>query len=267
MSKDITDENEVQEFNDSPDLSTGKKYTEIDLLNAIKEVQENKSTVYGAAKKFKIPVRTLGYRVSGKSTSQVGKSSFLSEEIEKELADWISRCARVGDPRTKTELFKAASELALLSQDERKHFKNNVPTSGWLKCFMKRNPQLSFRTPSTVSKAAANVSRSDIIGFFNKFVTFLEENEFMEVFKDPKQVGNGDESGFELNSVHSKVIAASGSKTVYRRATANPKEQVSVMYNFLASGHVLPPQLILKKAVNPVSVAYSAGSKSFFFVF
>lgn len=244
-------EKEIQESISKKSKIKGREmhsYTEEDLQRAVQDVREHNSSVYSVAKKFKNPIRTLAYRVKGKSSSQHGHSSVLPAEVEKELAEWILRCANVGDPRTKQELLIAASELALLSPDESRHFKNDLPSLHWLKGFMKRHPQLSFRTPSTVSKASANVSRSDILNFFRTFIKFLcvKFLNLMSVFENLLQVANGDESGFELNPIRSKVLAASGSQHVYRQAIANPKEQVSVMFNFLASGHLLPPQLILK---------------------
>ena len=167
----------------------------------------------------------------------------------------------MGDPRTKEDVLNAASDLAKLSPDEHNHFKNEIPSSFWFTGFMKRHPNLTFRTPSTVTKASANVSPSDILNFFRTFCEWLDDNNFRHVFDDPKQVGNGDESGFQLNPTPGKFLAALGASHVYRRATGEPKAQVSVMFNFLASGHVLPPQLILKKSVNAVKVAQAAGGK------
>jgi hypothetical protein len=233
-------------------------YSEINMQEAIAEIQSKKINIRQAAKKFQVPKSTLHNRLTGNSSNQHGKLPLLSAEIESELADWIIRCAKIGDPRTKDELLNAASDLAKLSPDEHKHFKNELPSSSWLNGFLKRNKQLSFRTPSTVTKAAANVSQSDILKFFNTFNTWLDENNFRQVFENPLQVGNGDESGFELNPVPSKVLAECGQKQVYCRAVGNPKEQVSVMCNFLASGDVLPHQLILKKTVNQIKVAYAA---------
>jgi transposase-like protein len=260
------EEDNIQESNSGKIAKQRRKnfatYTEKDVQEAIEEIQTKKINLCQAAKKFNIPKTTLHQRLKGTSNKH-GNSPILSAETEKELAEWIIRCAKIGDPRTRDELLNAASELAKLSPDEHKQFKNDVPSSCWLKGFFKRNPNMSFRTPSTVTKAAANVSKSDILKFHKDFSEWLDENNFRHVFENPLQVGNGDESGFELNPVPSKVLAETGQKQVYCRAVGNPKEQVSVMCNFLASGHVLPHQLILKKSVNQIKVAYSAKGNSF----
>lgn len=238
-----------------------KSYTEEDIQKAIKEVQENKVSVYRAAKNFQIPEMTLSDRLKGKSSSSHGKSPVLSAAIEEEIAEWILRCAMMGDPRSKDDVLNAASELAKLSPDDHNRFKNEIPSSFWFTGFMKRHPNLTFRTPSAISKASANVSSSDILNSFLTFGGWLDDNNFRHVFDDPKQVGNGDESGFKLDPSPGKFLAALGASHVYRRATGEPKSQVSVMFNFLASGAVLPPQLILKKSVNAVKVAQAAGGK------
>ena len=265
----IAESESAEKINKTEIKKRGKyyaSYTEDDLQTAIDDVRNNKTTIYSAAKRFKIPFQSLSNRIKEKSSSNHGKSTVLSADLEKELCEWILHCAKIGFPRTKDELLNAAAELALLSPNENNNFKNVLPTSSWVKAFMQRHPQLSFRTPSTVTKAAANVTSSDILNFFNTIVSWLKDENLLEVFQNPKQVGNGDESGFALNPAQAKILAGTGSKQVYRRATANPKEQVSVMYNFLASGDVLPPQLILKKSVNSVAVAYSAGGESLHFI-
>jgi hypothetical protein len=239
-------------------------YTEEDVLIAIKEIEENNMTAYTAAKKFHIPKTTLFNRLNGKSSSQHGKSQVLSPELEQEVVEWLIRCGKMGDPRTKEELMKAVSELAKLSPDEHNRFKNKFPSSFWLQSFMNRHPEVTFRTPSTIAKASAAVSKSNIMNFFNTFVRWLDDNNFRHVFNDPKQVGNGDETGFLLSPVPQRVLAAKGQKQVYRKATADPKAQVSVMFNFLASGDFLPPQLILKKSVNKMKVAQAAGEIEYF---
>jgi hypothetical protein len=262
---------EVEEYIEESVSTTAKKrgkyfksYTEEDVEIAIKEIQGNETSIYKAANKFQIPKSTLMDRLKGKSSSQHGKSQILSPELEQEVVEWLIRCGKMGDPRTKDELMKAVSELAKLSPDEHNRFKNEFPSSFWLQLFMKRHPEVKFRTPSTISKASAAVSKSNIMNFFNTFVGWLDENNFRHVFADPKQVGNGDETGFLLSPVPQRVLAAKGQKQVYRQATADPKAQVSVMFNFLASGDFLPPQLILKNSVNRVKVAKAAGESEYF---
>jgi hypothetical protein len=239
-------------------------YTEEDVEIAIKEIEGNKMTAYTAAKKFHIPKTTLLNRFKGKFSSQHGKLQILSPEVEQEVVEWLIRCSKMGDPRTKDDLMKAVSELAKFSPDEHNRFKNDFPSSFWLQSFMKRHPEVKFRKPSTLSKASATVSKSNIMHFFNTFVAWLDENNFRHVFADPKQVGNGDETGFLLSPVPQRVLAAKGQKQVYRQATADPKAQVSVMFNFLASGDFLPPQLILKNSVNAVKVAQGAGEIEYY---
>jgi hypothetical protein len=254
--EDIVEEIEMQEPVEEKTLKTRRKnfatYTENDIQKAIEEIGTNGISIMQAAKKFQVPKSTLYDRLKGSASNNHGSSPILSAEIEKELALWIIRCAAIGDPRTKDELLNAASDLAKLSPYN--HFKNELPSSTWLKGFLQRNPKVSFRKPSTVTKAAVNVSKSDILKFHKEFNDWLDENNFRHVFENPLQVGNGDESGFELNP---------GQKQVYRRAVGNPKEQVSVMCSFLASGHVLPHQLILKNSVNQIKVAYAAKGSNF----
>jgi hypothetical protein len=240
-----------------------KSYSEQNLQTAISEVQSGEQTIYGASKKHLIPLKTLWNRIKGKSSAKHGNSTLLSIETEQLLVDWIVQCARMGDPRTKDQVIRAAAACA--KAENGKDCKGDVPSSHWMANFINRNPSVSFRTPSSLTRAAANVSQSDIINYINNvrddLKTMLKEN-FDEVMNDPSAFGNTDETNFELNPVPSKVLANKGSRNVYRVETAKPKERVTATFTFLATGEVLTPQLIFKKSFSRTpEVSYACGGK------
>jgi hypothetical protein len=125
---------------------------------------------------------------------------------------------------------------------------------------LKNNPRVTFRTPSTVSRASANVSSENIVNFITGVHDYLEESQWLHLLEDSTAWGNSDETGVELNPVPAKVLAEKSSKNVYRVETAKPKERVSVMYTFIASGEMLTPQLIMKESQNTIiEIAYECG--------
>lgn len=238
-------------------------YSEADMINAILQVNNENKSLNSVAKSFGIPQKTLYNRIKLNTSNVHGKSTLLSHEIECEIVQWIKDCAKMGDPRTKEDVLRAAAELSMLSEDESKHFKNVLPSSRWMSGFLKRHPDVSFRTPSSVTRAAANVTKEDIVKFIVDLRHYIEEN-YPSVLDDPMAWGNSDETNFELNPVPSNVLAKKGAKNVYRVETAKPKENISVLYTFLASGVALNPQLILKKVESERTIqdmAFAAGGK------
>ena len=237
-----------------------QKYSQESLTQALNDIKGNKLTVYAAAKINAVPISTLMSRLTNVSVNKNGREPTLSIKAEENLAEWLIKCAEIGDPRTRDELMSTAGKLATT---EDKTFKNNTPSSQWLKGFLKRNPNISFRTPSTISRASANVSSNDILNYIVGVQSYLEKIGKLHLLDDPTAWGNSDETGIDLNPVPSQVLAQKGGKNVYRVETAKPKERVSVMYTFLASGDMLTPQLILKESISTIAdVAFACGGKT-----
>lgn len=237
-----------------------KQYSQEVLAQALNDIKSNKKSIYAAAKHYSIPSSTLSDRLKNVNLKKTGRSPKLSGETEEELAEWLIACAEIGDPKTTDELLSAASELAQLSPDDQKHFKNALPSRSWITAFLKRNPKVSFRTPSTVSRASANVSSNDIVNYIQEVHNYLEKKGLLHLRDDPSAWGNSDETGIDLNPLPRAVLAAKGGKNVYRVETAKPKERVSVMYTFVASGEMLTPQLILKESASTIAdVAFACG--------
>jgi Tc5 transposase DNA-binding domain len=241
-----------------------KSYGEHDLGKAVDDVKSKRMTGYAAAKCHKVPYSTIMNRVYGNASNIHGRVPVFSSEIEREIAQWIIQCAELGDPRTKDELLNAAAELAKLSLEDKNHFKNEHPSSSWLKGFLERNKGISFRTPASVTRAAANVSSEEIVNFIRNLHNYLQTNNLLHLLNEPTAWGNSDETGVDYNPVPRKVLAEKGALNVYRVETAKPKERVSVMYTFIASGVMLTPQLILKDSTSCIAdVAFACGGKFF----
>ena len=121
----------------------------------------------------------------------------------------------------------AAGNLATI---EGNSFKNETPSAKWFKGFLRRNPNISFRTSSTLSKASANVSADDIVNYTVGIRSYLERIDKIHLLDDPTAWGNSNETGIDLKPVPRTVFAAKGGKNVYCVETAKSKERVSVMY-------------------------------------
>ena len=223
-----------------------KKYTSGDLKNAIIDIS-NGSSVHAASKRYNIPDTTLRTHRDGKLKGNRNGKLMFSAEIEKEIADWIVKCAERGGPRTKEEVLNAAHHMRKqVSGDE------NIaaPSKDWLKNLMQRNGRLSFRIAQAVTRSSACVSETDIRRWFRKIHEYLEMENLLHLMADSARWINCDETGFELNPKAGKVLARKGAPVVNYVETAHPSERVSVMYCFGADGHSYSPQMILKNSVS-----------------
>ncbi|KYB26861.1 hypothetical protein TcasGA2_TC033511 [Tribolium castaneum] len=86
---------------------------------------------------------------------------------------------------------------------------------------------------------------------------YLEENNLLEVLKDPSRIFNRVESGFQLCPKTGKVLAAKGSQNVYTVDSNNSKESITVMFTFAADGQSCPPMMVYNYQRIPQKVAES----------
>lgn len=118
------------------------KYSEDDLNAAIFEVKNGAST-NSVARKYGIPRSTIQFRMSGKFIKAgKGPSSYMTNEEEQEILDWITECSNRGCPRKIEDVKKFAQEIII--RDGRKTpFKDNKPGDSWFRNFVKRHSELT----------------------------------------------------------------------------------------------------------------------------
>jgi hypothetical protein len=78
--------------------------------------------------------------------------------------------------------FQALQEI-LSTKKTRKSSK--MEPRRWLQGFMERNPTVSFGTPSNLSRASANVSAAEIVGFIDGKKKYLERKNLLHLLDDP----------------------------------------------------------------------------------
>lgn len=188
-----------------------KTYTLESVALAMEEVS-NGSTVYAAAKKYKIPRTSLFFKTTGKN--QFGKKSgpptVLSMEEEISLKDWIISMAANGFPVTKDQLLESVQ--LFLNQHKRKtKFKDNLPGRKWYKGFMTRHKnEISKRTSQNLTPARASVSEENLRAWHAEVQKYLTEESLLDVINDPKRIFNMDESAFYLSPKDNQVITKKG---------------------------------------------------------
>ncbi|XP_058840103.1 uncharacterized protein LOC131695592 [Topomyia yanbarensis] len=203
-------------------------------------------TQYHAEKHHGIPTATVRYRLSNKfkNKGRTGPFPVLTDREEIEIVYWLQQMERKGFPISRNCLISKVSSF-LEAHPRPNPFRDNIPGRRWVKCFMKRHPQISFRTPEGVTSASAKVSEHNIREWFKTVSEYLAENELSDVLNDPSRVFNGDESGFCINPIPKRVIATKGNKNVSIVEPANSKQNITVLFSFAADGTVVPPDVIL----------------------
>lgn len=177
---------------------TKKPYTVDDVRNAIQSIQSGMS-ISEASRRFNVPRMTLSDKYSGrkKIECKTGVPTILSPEEEKILVDWILNMAKQGFPITKTQL--CDSVQILMTELKRPNpFPDNRPQRHWYEGFLSRHKEISTRVTQNLSNPRARVTEAQIRNWFLEIDTYLRDNDYLDIFKDPRRVYNCDETAFFL---------------------------------------------------------------------
>ena len=120
------------------------------LYKAYLAVEKDGVSIRRAAEMYNIPKSTLHDRISGRvqfgSTS--GPDSYLNEEEERELVQFIQSCTNIGFSRTKSQIIELVRVMM--------HKKKDVNVSlGWWTSLRRRHPHIVLRSPESVSHVRA----------------------------------------------------------------------------------------------------------------
>ena len=130
------------------------------MEKALQAVRLEGTSVRRAAEENGVPRSTLGDRVSGRVCHGAvsGPRRYLSEEEEEELVRFLLGCASMGYPKTRKEVLTLVQSHILRNRGMEKPI-----THGWWDSFCKRHPNLTFRTPASLSNARATAADHDLM--------------------------------------------------------------------------------------------------------
>lgn len=118
----------------------------------------------------------------------------FSEEQEKQIVEYLLKCASIFFGLLPDEVRKLAYECAMkfdVPNIPQSWHKNKTAGPDWLAGFLKRNPELSIRTPeSTSASRATSFNKHNVSEFFTKLSTVLDTYKF-----PPSRIYNLDETG------------------------------------------------------------------------
>lgn len=223
-----------------------------DALTAV----ERGETLSQASRLFGVPRQTLvdyhrKITASGDNVVRVkkcheGRDTVFSAGEEAELKTRIIRRQKVGFPVTQLDVRKIAFQVAE-SAGKAHRFGEGAKETGmagkkWMTAFKHRHPEIALRTTETLSYgrgACLNRQRTD------EFYDLLEE-KVKELGVGPSAVYNMDETGTQMCTRATRVLAERGSRRVPQASSGEKGETVSVVACISASGQFLPPFVLMK---------------------
>lgn len=150
-----------------------------------------------------------------------------------------------GFPITRTQLADSV-QLFLERENRQTVFTNNRPGKDWMRRFIGRHSDIiTPRLSENLSKTRAKLSEANIRKWFADISEYLEQENLLEVLKDPRRVFNIDETGFMMHPTRDKVLAKKGQRNVYNIVMGNEKESITVSLGFNAAGEMCPPLTVL----------------------
>ena len=211
-------------------------YSEIDIENAIKEVQNGISQRV-AAQRYGIPRTTLRYRYEGGETHQSSHEHYqrLSKQQEGHLRDWVLTQQALGVPPSHTQLREFATRVLATHGDIQPLGKR------WIEGFLRRNPEIKTVRGKGMDSARLNGANTETI---QKFFKLLEIPEIKAIRQENRY--NTDEHGLLEGQGSNGLVLGSSMKTLALRKQLGSRYWTTIIECVSATGWVLRPVVIFK---------------------
>ena len=153
-----------------------------------------------------------------------------------ELVDWIISMAEVGYGQCREQVCCMVKKI-LDNHPRPNPFRDNLPGKDWWYAFLKRNPEITLRTPQALESYRAKAcTPAALLKWYTDFEQFLITHNLID---KPNCLMNADEAGFPLCPKSGKILASTGAKTVYY--TSSSKGQITTLACVSAAGQTIPP--------------------------
>ena len=216
-----------------------RSWSDDSMQAAIDAVKSGRMGVNRAALEFGVPRTTLKDRIAGRVVhgTRSGPKPYLTPQEEKELADFLVSCSKMGYGKTRGEVLKIVEAIA-----KKKGVKvQGYISDGWWCRFRERWPQLSLRKGDPFSQVRSEMTTREVFeGFFDLLRETLEK---ADVIDKPAQIHNCDESGMPLEHKMPRTVAQKGTKKVRQRSSGN-KTQITILGCASAAGQAIPPMVV-----------------------
>jgi hypothetical protein len=220
-----------------------KQWSDESTKAAVPHVQYEGASLREASRLYNVPLETLRRRVNGLVAvdCRPGPRTVLSEEEEIKLAKYLIQMSEMGYGLTREGVMGLA--YSIVQKTKRPHpFQNGSAGRAWFEGFMRRNPNLTIRSPQPLSYcSAASGNKDTIADFFGKLGSLYGK---LNLLSKAMQVFNCDETGVTIVFKPNKVIAELGKRNVYAVSAAERGKTHTVLSCVSAAGFIVPPMII-----------------------
>ena len=210
------------------------------------------------AKKGQVSLRTFAkskgvsygtaYRWVKKVNKKAGKGrpTVLTEEEENLLATALKFLGDSNMGQDRDDIRIMVQEF--LNTSKRPNpFKDSKPGIDWITAFEKRHPEISLRSPETLTVARAKSLTPETVNiFFDKYEDLLSQHSDTGLPNEPERIFNCDETGLTTSAVDKKIYTRRGKKDAYLLQANCGKSSYSVLVCGSAAGQLLPPFTVYK---------------------
>lgn len=210
-------------------------------------INENAS-IRGTAKQYGMCHVSLNRFVKAVKSNKLPKVGYhphnkvFTSEQEKQLCDYCEASAKLYFGISPKDLRKLSYQFAKQNKCKFSEGWENtqMASEDWLTAFLKRNPNLSIRTPESTSLSRAmNFNRENVNTFFDNLADVLDRYNFQ-----PNNIYNVDETGCTTVQKPNKVIAKKGVKQVGAITSQERGTLVTACVAVNALGNSVPPMFI-----------------------
>lgn len=121
--------------------------------------------------------------------------------------------------------------------------------------FLRRHPEAKIKASQILTHSQVPVTVA-INAEFEGNWTYLDDNGYSDIVKEPDRILNTEEAAFFLNPHGHKVLAPRASKNVYQNINKNKKECLTALITCGAAGKFpLPPVLFSYAKISSVIVS------------
>lgn len=178
------------------------------------------------------------------------KHTVFTQNQETELVLYTKQSSRIYFGLSGTDLRSLAFQFGKANNVKMPDNWYNNCSAGedWLYCFLKRNKDLSLRTPQATSLSrATSFNKHNVKSFFENLCKLYDRFKF-----EPHNIYNVDETG--VTTVHrpSKILAVKGTKQVGAITSGERGTLVTVALAVSAIGNTVPPMFLFpRKKMKP----------------
>lgn len=223
----------------------GNSYSEEDMVRAISKIDKKNMTIKRAAEIFNIPRSSIQTRLRRNQRGELqNKGRFkpvFDKQMELDLSKHLIASEKLFHGNSTSDVRRLAYQFAELNNIPHT-FNRNRQMAGkdWLISFLRRQHNLSIRTPEPTSLARVTGFTERKVGiFFTNIQNMRNKYDF-----PPSRIFNCDETGVSTVQKPKKIVAQKGRKQVGRLVSAERGKNITLLACISATGAFIPPFMV-----------------------